>query len=1061
MLLPLLLLSLGGRVQAQGQAQPQAQPQAQSQAHAKPLAPAQLQRPAASASPAAGTEAAAPTPAGYAALASPTAALSQYKLDLWQTEQGLPLNTVQALLQTRDGQLWVGTAGGLARFDGLRFHTFDEEQAPALSSEPVFGFMQDRQGGLWIGHTRGASLYRDGRFETAITVAQSGNRRVWAFAEAPDGTIWAASENGLLKREAGAQGQAGWTRYQEAEGLPTKRLRSLALDAQGWLWIGSSGGGLIVREPASGRFHTLKPGQGGFPHLQVRHVIADPRGRGVWAATAGAGLVHVQRQMDPGAGDAPRFSIQTYTTADGLPSDHLTALALDAQGRLWIGSWGAGLSRLEALPEPGAAAPRFSPALSSAQGLAGSQIWSLQTDREGSVWVGTWVGGLNRLRNRAFTVFGAPEGLAYDNTRAVLHSRDGHRTWVATAGGGLSLLDHRQAQIHTLLRQERGGPLLSDEISTLLEDERDGTLWVGSYTHGLMHLSADGQRLLASYSTGEGLPNHEIRSLLQDRAGRLWIGTRGGLSRLDPEAKLPQPVQDAHLPQEGITAMLEDRQGRLWFGTTGQGLLRLDRDGRFSRLSQAEGLLSDWIMALHEDERGTLWIGTNGEGLNRLSPEGRLASIRSRDGLWDGLIQVILQDAQGQFWMTCNRGFFRVARAELDALAEGRIKRVQSLGFGPGDALRSTTFAGGLQGAGARDAQGRLWLPSASGLLIVDPARLPGGAGAPQLRLTGAWLQSQWQALSPGLTLELPPGPVPLRLSFSADTLLYAERLRLRYRMQGLGRGEWVDLGNVRELSFATLPHGDYRLELALSGDGGLHWRELDPPLPIKVHPHVWQTPWFLALVLLATLGGMAALVRLRTRSLQARQAEMERLVAQRTEELRQANEHLSRLSFADSLTGLANRRRFDEAFEEEWRRARRSGQALSLLLADVDGFKRYNDLLGHQAGDLCLSRVASVIASAAGRAGDLAARYGGEEFVVLLPGTDASAAQAVAEHIRSCCEALALPHPDSPVGNVVTLSLGLASCVPSAEEDAQRLLARADAALYRAKQQGRNRVAQ
>ena len=1012
---------------------------------------------AASAAPATAPPATAPAPPpkpGYAALASPTAALSQYKLDLWQTEQGLPLNTVQALLQTRDGALWVGTAGGLARFDGVRFTTFDAAQAPGMASEPVFGLMEDRSGALWVGHSRGAARYRQGRFETVIPAEVAGHRRVWALLEAPDGSVWAATEHGLLQRSPDG---ASFKRYDEADGLPSKRLRSLALDRQGWLWIATTGGGLAVRDPADGRFHALKPDNGLFPHLQVRQVLADPRGRGIWAATAGAGLVHIRAERTDGA---PRFASRSYTVADGLPTDHLTALAFDAQGRLWIATWGAGLLRLEALPADDIEAPRFSPALSAEQGLAGSQIWSLLADREGSVWVGTWVGGLNRLRNRAFTPFGTPEGLAHDNVRSVLHTRDGASSWVASAGGGLTRIDHRAGTVEAIGSKDKsGGPLPTDEVSTLMEDRRDGSLWVGSYTAGIARLSPDGRRLLASYGLAQGLPNAEIRALLQDSQGRIWAGTRGGLARLDAAGEAFEAVHGTGLPQEGVAALLEDRRGRLWIGTTGQGLARLDADGRFTRLGKADGLLSEWIMALYEDSAGTLWIGTNGEGVNRLAADGRLAAIRTRDGLWDAMAQVILEDAQGDLWMSCNRGFFRVARAELDAFAEGRLPRVQSQGYGPGDALRATTFAGGLQSAGARDAAGRLWLPSSSGLVIVDPRQLPRQAPVPAVRLEGALVDGRPQDLAGG-RVELPPGAVPLSLSYGAATLLQAERLRFRYRMDGLNK-DWIDAGGARTATFPALPHGDYVFRVAASTDG-LQWREAAAPLRITARPQPWQTPWFAALAALALLGGFAGLLRLRTRALQARQAEMERLVAQRTEELRQANEHLSRLSFADALTGLANRRRFDAALQEEWRRARRAQGPLALVIADIDSFKRYNDLLGHQEGDRCLGRVAGVFAGAVGRrAGDLAARYGGEEFVVLLPGVEREAALALAEQMRAACEALAIPHPDSPAAAVVTLSLGVAVCRP-ADEDAtlEALVAAADAALYRAKQQGRNRVA-
>lgn len=950
-------------------------------------------------------------------LGGPTQALTQYRIDSWQTEQGLPLNTVQALLQTRDGYLWVGTAGGLARFDGVRFTSIDASEAADVAAQPVFGLMEDREGQLWIGHTKGALLYRQGRFSTVIGPELTAGRRVWAFAQAGNGDVWAATENGLLQLRQGRLVK----RYEQADGLPTLRLRSLAFDRQGVLWIGSSGGGLIALQ--DGKLRVLNP-DNGFPHLQVRQVLADAES-GVWAATAGGGLVHVQ------ASGAQRV----YTVADGLPTNHLTALARDRQGALWIGSWGAGVVRMSA--EDG----RFS-AISSSEGLAGSQIWSLLADREGSVWIGNWVGGLNRLRNRPFTVFGAPEGLAHDNARAVLHARNGV-SWVSTAGGGLSRIEG--GRVSTLGKKEG---LPTDESSALFEDA-DGTLWVGSYTAGLARVR---EGRIDNFGIEQGLPGVEVRAIFRDRAGTLWVGTRAGLARWSGDRF--EAVQAPGLPQEGVLALMEDRHGTLWLGTSGQGLVSY-RDGVFKTLSTADGLLSNWILALYEDADGALWIGTNGEGLNRLR-EGRISSFRRSDGLWDGVVQTIQEDRQGQFWISCNRGFFRVARAELNAFAEGRIAKINATGYGPGDALRGTTFAGGLQPAGAVDAAGRIWLPSANGLVIVDPARLPGAGRPPAVRIEHVLKNGQRQPADAEIVL--PPDATPLSIGYTAMTLLYADRARFRYRMEGLTR-DWVDAGSSREAAFPALPHGSYRFEVQASTDGGLHWSETDAALDVRVLPHFYQTGWFIAAVLLSGLGAVALFERLRMQRVQERHREMEALVAQRTEELRLANEHLQRLSFVDALTGLANRRRFDEALAQEWRRERRTHTPLALVMADIDAFKRYNDLLGHPEGDRCLAAVAQVFAQAVGRAGDLAARYGGEEFVVLLPGLDREAALRVAEQIRAGCEALAIAHPDSPVAQVVTLSLGVAACVPGAETSAESLVTAADAALYQAKQAGRNRV--
>jgi len=940
-------------------------------------------------------------------------AVTQYKIDGWQTEQGLPQNTVQSMYQTRDGYLWVGTGGGLARFDGIRFTTFESSPVPELASRPIFGFMEDAQGALWIGHSRGATRYSDGRFERVIADDLMDGRRVWAFAQAPDGVIWAASENGLVRWEKGAVTKV----YKEADGLPTKRLRTLEFDKDGTLWIGTTGGGLVSY--ASGRFEVMNP-ENGFPHLEVRHVLADPQG-GIWAATAGAGLVRVNGK-----------AIKAYTVADGLPTDQLTYLARDKAGSLWIGTWGSGVSRFR---------DGIFSSVSTAGGLAGDQIWSIHIDREGSLWVGTWHGGLNRLSSRAFVVFGKPEGLAGDNVRSVIHARDG-ATWVATAGGGVNRIEG--GKLTTFSRKEG---LASDEASSLLED-RDGSIWMATYTGGVSHLK-DGK--LVNYGVAQGLPNVDVRALYRDRAGTLWAGTSSGLARFD--GKRFNRAHEPGAPLEGVTTILEDRNGVLWFGTAGDGLARY-RNGAFDVLTRKDGLASNWIVALYEDRTGTLWIGTNGEGISRLR-NGKLASIRAADGLWDGLAQVILEDRAGYFWMTTNRGFYRVARAELDAFADGRIRRVSSTGYGPGDALRATTFAGGIQSAGAIDSNGNLWLPSLKGLVIVDPTRLPDSVDPPPVVVQEVSVNGK--AAAPGAQIVLDPGPATLSIHYRAGTLLNADRVRFRYWMEGVTR-DWVDAGKSREATFAALPHGHYRFRLAASIDGK-RWQEAPAPLPITVNPHFYQSYWFVALVTLATLAGAVSLFQLRTLQLRRRHAEMERLIATKTEELKVANEHLSRLSFADALTGLANRRRLDEVLETEWRRASRLQTPLAVIIADIDAFKAYNDALGHPEGDNALVQVADVIRDATSRAGDFAARYGGEEFMMLIPGADPSAARAFAESLRQACEDRAIPHPASPVATVVTISLGVASRVPVAGSSASGLVAEADAALYRAKQEGRNRA--
>jgi diguanylate cyclase (GGDEF)-like protein len=167
----------------------------------------------------------------------------------------------------------------------------------------------------------------------------------------------------------------------------------------------------------------------------------------------------------------------------------------------------------------------------------------------------------------------------------------------------------------------------------------------------------------------------------------------------------------------------------------------------------------------------------------------------------------------------------------------------------------------------------------------------------------------------------------------------------------------------------------------------------------------------------------------------------------------------LERLATLDGLTGIANRRAFDERLQHEWSRASRANAPLSLIMADVDYFKRYNDVYGHQGGDECLRAVSAVFQRLAFRASDLAARYGGEEFAIILPSTDLEGVREVAERIRTEVEAAALPHAGSEVAPCVTLSLGVATVFPGADGEPKTLLTQADQALYAAKKAGRNRV--
>jgi diguanylate cyclase (GGDEF)-like protein len=945
-----------------------------------------------------------------AASLDPSRAVTQYRRDAWNTRQGLPQSSVESVAQTADGYLWLGTQEGLARFDGVRFVVFDKANTPALRHNRVKALLVDRDGSLWIGtEGGGVARLREGAF-TALGVAEGlPSPRIYELAQDADGTVWVGTDRGLSRLDDG--------RFVEGprdEGLFRRSIEALCAGRAG-LWVGLGEGFVHVRG------NVVEPGTAlGLPPGPVTALWEDADGT-LWVGTRHGLFVR------------PPGQLRVMPGAVSLPGPVVTAIRRDRDGSLWVGTE-MGAARLA-----GAATN----VLSTRQGLSNDQVLEIFEDREGSLWIGTQDGGVNRLADGKFTTYSTAEGLAGDIVWPVFGDRAGN-VWVGTKTGGLSRFRDGRIQNFSTARG------LSNNAVQSIAETPDGALWIGTRGGGLNRFK-DGR--FTVFSTRQGLPYDSVSALVAARDGGLWVGMRGGgLGRFKDGSFTSWTTRNG-LPNDTIHFLLEAKDGSLWIATNGGGLVHF-MDGGFRAYTTRDGLSADVVNVLHEDAQGTLWVGTFGGGLNRMHADG-FTAYTTAQGLYDDAIFSILEDGQGRLWMSCNKGIFRVDKRELDDLDRNAIPRLRPVAYGVEDGMKNRECNGANQPPAWRDGRGRLWFPTIEGVAVIDPERIRTNAVPPPVSVEQLVVDGRGAGPRDGLVLG--PGARNLEFHYVAPSFVVPSRVQYRYSLEGLDP-EWVDAGPRRVAYYSRLPPGRFRFRVTAANDDGL-WNQEVAALSFDLRPHFYETPWFYAACALAVGGMLWVGDRLRVRGLRAREEALQRLVDERTRALAEANQRLERLSALDPLTGLANRRRFDEVLDVEWRRGCRSGGPISLVLFDLDFFKPYNDTNGHLAGDECLRQVAHVLAGALGRAGDLVARYGGEEFVALLPDLAEEAAVALAERLRAGVEALGLPHPSSSASGVVTISARVASMTADERHSPAALVAAADRALYQAKRGGRNRV--
>jgi PAS domain S-box-containing protein len=782
----------------------------------------------------------------------PTEAFREYRHEVWQAEDGLAEDSIQAISQTPDGFLWLGSERGLVRFDGLRFRVFSHQDTPELTDSYIQTLFADGDGTLWIGTRAGGLIsFKGGSFHHVGGGAA--NKSINHIARDKAGRLWIATGTGLKQLIDGKL-----VPILANPGIPLDSITALLADDQGNLWAGTEESGLIWIAPASNAWKAVK----GLSSPKIQALFQDHQGA-LWIGTAGGGLNRLQ------GGE-----INLYTTREGLSSNDVLSIGEGTDAHLWVGTNGAGLDRMEQ--------GHFT-AYTTKQGLSNDVILCLYSTPEGSLWIGTDGGGLNRLKHRNFLTYTPNDGLAHNQATSIYEDRKG-ALWIGTEGGGLSRLQSGRFTTYTT----RQG--LSSNLIRGIAEDRDGNLWVGTDGAGL-NLFQDGK--FVTYTHKDGISNDVILCLLQSRDGDLWIGTAGGLTRFRHGKFLRFKPSDT-LANDVIMSLRESADGSIWIGTVGDGLHRL-KDGRSTTFGAGNGLPNEFVVSSHEDADGTMWFGTNGGGLCRYQ-NGRFTVYTSRQGLFDDTIFQILEDSRGNLWMSSDAGVFRVRKQELNDVGSGKVQSFSSYSYGRADGMKSAECTGRSQPAGWQTRDGKLWFPTIKGVAVIDPERLVMNTTPPTVVVEA--LSADKRAVDFLAAPQFPPGTAQVEIQYAGLSMLAPEKVRFKYKLEGFDR-DWVDAGTRSTAYYTNLPPKHYRFRVLACNNDGI-WSEIGALIEFSVRPHFYQTVSFDAVSIIALLLVVLGIYRLRERAIRRNEIRLARLVDERTKELRES-ETKFRLLFGDT----------------------------------------------------------------------------------------------------------------------------------------------------------------
>jgi len=734
---------------------------------------------------------------------------NEYHIRSWQAEDGLPQESINSIIQTHDGYLWIGTYDGLARFDGFKFVIYNTGSTPELRTGRITCLFEDSHRCLWIGHESGAiSSYENGRFRIVTTRTDLGNHPIVGFGEDESFGLWIVNQEGsLLRVRDGLVFALASTERKESG------LCSLRQDVSRHVWLLRNGEVNSIDRSRLRRaaFMTEKSSSA--------YAICPSHDGGLWVLMENQFQKYLMGQWS--------HEIKKCPTLER----NVSAVLESSKGVLVVGTYDEGVFLLENSGQ----VIQFS----QTNGLSQNWIRSLCEDSEGNIWVGTGNGGLNVLLPTRVDVLNPPDQWHGKAVLSVSSGQNGY--WMGTEGGGL----YRYLNGQWSHYGETDG-LTNQTIWSVMLDS-SSNLWVGTGGNGLFMWDKD------RFIQAPGFENSilTVTAICQGRHGDLWVGTTKGLLQYkNGQTNWFGRSSGVILPD--VRTVIQDSENVVWFGMAGGGLGKIT-NGKVRQFRKRNGLAGDTVLSLHPEIDGALWIGTAENGLCRFK-QGVFTTIDLRHGLPDKTICAMENDGLGYFWISSHRGIFRVSKSDLNLCADGMTNFVHCLLYGRTEGLPSLECSGGFQPAISRTDGGQLLVPTRQGVVVVTPRTLIQNPKPPAVFIEAVLLDGVLIG-SPtnGVPLVIPAGGRQVEIRYTGISFSSPDKVSFRHHLSGIQNG-WVNAGGQRSATYSYLPPDRYTFEVIACNNDGI-WNKEGARLDLIIEPLFWQTLWF---KLLCVLGGAA-----------------------------------------------------------------------------------------------------------------------------------------------------------------------------------------------------------